>query len=202
LNKEISAKQEALWRDNQSRLDFSDPKQADNVLNMLTQLSPAELNSPQAYDLKELMVDLLQASNDKTFTQRDLSKDNGINFVESTDSITITQPFVKTDNVQIISISAEGIKLRNNVTGQETVLNTNTAQKAKEIANQRAADRTYLDEKKATIAKQLNIDLDDDTLSHADRQENYRKIGEVLTKAMFATDQRLFEMQHKMLLSQ
>lgn len=190
LTKELRAKREALWREESSLGEelFSDPTKAMEFVKLLSKLTPNELNSEWFYEIKNIIRNFLEGSQDKTFSHRDFRYDDGVDTDYQTWNVTINKPHVEIDNMQIVSVWSDGIKLKNIITGQETTLNKNVIQKAKEIREQSRVDWKYIESKRESIAKRLNIDTDDHL-----SWENRIKVDEVFLKEAFWKDQQLFE---------
>ncbi|MDR3168449.1 MAG: hypothetical protein LBU27_01425 [Candidatus Peribacteria bacterium] len=51
-----------------------------------------------------MMIDILQSSQDRTFSYRDLQNDNGVDYDHKNNTVSIKQPFIRSDNIQILSI--------------------------------------------------------------------------------------------------
>lgn len=197
LKQELWAKRETLWREKSSLSKelFSDPTKAMEFVNLLNNLTPNELNSEWFYEVKNIIRSFLEGSQDKTFSYRDLSYDDGVDTDYETWNITINKPHVEVDNMQIVSVWPDGIKLKNTITGQETTLNKNVIQKAKEIREQNDTDWKYIKNKREAIIKKLNINIEEN-FSREDRV----KVEETLIKEAFWIDQKLFEILQRRLI--
>lgn len=195
LKQELWAKKDTLWREesNLSKELFSDPTKAMDIVKILSNFTPNELNTEWFYEIKDILKELLRWSWDTTFSYRDLDYNNGVDSDYSSWKIKITKPHVDIDNMQIISTWSDWIKFKNIITWQETTFNKNVILKAKEIREQNNADWEYMKTKRETIRKKLNINTEDDL-----SRENEIKVNETLIKEAFWIDQKLFEVVRRM----
>lgn len=190
LNEELWAKRESLWREesNLSRELFQDPNKSMEFVKLLSNFTPNELNSEWFYEVKNIIRRFLESSKDKTFSWRDLDQNNGVDSNYETWKITnIGKPHVEVDNMQIVSVWPDWIKLKNSITWQEVTLNKDVFEKGKQVREQRDSDRKYADDKREEIIKKLGINTEDFS------REDQKKVREAMMKEAFWNDQKLFE---------
>lgn len=201
LRDELFAKRVSIWKE-QWRLSsemFDNKDKLNGFINILTQLEPNEINWEWFYQIKELITDLLYMNNDKTFSYWDLDYDDGIDMDDETWKTTINTPHIETDNMEIISTWSGIIKIKNTVTWQETTLSKNTGKEIKEKREQRDNDWKYIEEKRLSIIKNLNIDIEKNTHDWDISREDNMKIHSMMLKDAFLNDNVLFDAMRRRL---
>lgn len=191
LNNGISEKQHTMRKEeaNISKELFSDPTKTMEFIKILGNITPEEMDTEWFYEIKIIIKDFLRSSNDKTFSWRDLKKNDGVDKNYETWEIrNIWRPKIETDNMQIISTWPDWIRLKNRITGQETILNKQVLERWKQIKEQSEKDEKYRENKEKEIMKKLGINPEDENT-----KENREIIWKSMSKEIFENDQILFD---------
>lgn len=164
---------------------FDNPNNATNFINTFKDFSPEQLNTNGFIELKCLIASTLRGSKDYTFSYRDFTFPDKLN-IDHWSIITTNE--VPSCNAKITEIDNNWIHLKNSVTWQETVFNTDTFTKAKNAKVEKETQRDYIKNKRKEIMKRLEIDENTD-ITREDRD----KIRDELLFEWFTKDKKIFD---------